>query len=147
MVCTFFGHRDAPDFLKESIEREIIQLIKNESVEMFFVGNNGNYDFLVQKVLSKLSQSMGGFEYYIVLSSLAERSLSGNQENTIFPEALERVPPRFAIAKRNEWLIKNSRFAIVYLKHKFSNSSKWVDRAEKKRLKIINIFKSKDQQI
>ena len=140
MVCTFFGHRDAPDFLKESIEREIIQLVKNESVEVFYVGNNGNYDFLVQRILSKLSQSMGGFEYYIVLSSLSERALSGNQENTIFPEGLERVPPRFTIAKRNEWLIKNSHFALVYLKHGFSNSAKWIDKAEKKGLKIINIF-------
>ena len=139
MTCTFFGHSDAPDSLKETLYREISMLIENGDVKKFYVGNNGNYDFLVQVVLARLSRNRGDFEFSIVLSFPDEKALSNNQRDTVFVEGLEKALPRFAISKRNEWLIKNSDFAIVYLKHGFSNCSKWVQKARKKGLRIISI--------
>ena len=47
----------------------------------------------------------------------------------------------FAISKRNEWMIKNSDVAVVYLLDTATNTAKWIERARKKGLEIINLAK------
>ncbi len=141
MNCMFLGHRDAPDLIKEILYREILSLIEKEGVKEFYVGNNGNFDFLVQTVLKKISKERRDIEFSIVLSFLGEKALSNNQEATFFSIEIENALPRFAISKRNEWLIKKTDFAIVYQRRRFSNSARWIEKAEKRGVKIINIAK------
>ena len=61
------------------------------------------------------------------------------QLETLFPEELDKTPSRYAISKRNNWLIKNSQCLITYTKRKFSNCYKLIETASKRGLKIINI--------
>lgn len=136
MICTFFGHKDSPNDLKSDLERAVLYMIDSYNVTKFYVGNNGNFDFLVQQVLKKVITVRTQTEYYVVLSSLSEKAIGGAQSNTIFPEGLDYSPPRFAICKRNEWMIKNSDFAIVYVRHKFSNSYKWAAKCLKRGIKL-----------
>ena len=133
MNCTFFGHRDAPYVLKSKVKKTILEL-KSNDIELFYVGNNGNFDLLVQEVLEEL-----GVEYQIVLSRINEEAISGNQENTFFPEGLEFALPKFAISKRNEWLLKNSSIVISYCKNSYSNVYKWLEKARKIGLDIISL--------
>lgn len=138
MICTFFGHRDAPESIKEKLESEIHLLIKR-GVKKFIVGNNGNFDYLVQDILKYISQAQNDIKYNIVLSKINERAVNGCQYSTIFPEGFEFAHPRFAIYKRNDWLIKNSNIALVYVTNKYSNSYKWVQKALSNGLKVINL--------
>ena len=139
MNCTFFGNKDTPSRVKNDLKDTIKRLINEKGVVRFYVGNNGNFDLFVQNVLSDLKKERIDIDYAIVLSSIREIAIDGDQEATIFPEELETVPPRFAISRRNDWMIKNSDYLIAYAKHPFSNSRKWVERATKKGLKIINL--------
>ena len=139
MNCTFFGHKDATDEVKFLLRESILCLMKKESVEKFLVGNNGNFDFYVQCVLQELKEAGVDRHFDIVLSHLGEEALSGLQTETIFPEGLERAIPKFAISKRNDWMINNSSVVIAYVKHDFSNSSKWIEKAAKKGLRFINL--------
>ena len=100
--------------------------------KFFPVGNNGNFDFYAQCLLRELKNEGFKINFSIVLSRLGELSVSKNQSDTIFPEEPENGLPKFAISKRNEWLIKKSSFLITYTKHKFSNSQKWLEQAIKK---------------
>ena len=138
MVCTFFGHRDAPLTIADRLENEILALAE-KGVETFLVGNNGNFDFMVQNILNRISKSRNNMRYMIVLSRISECAISGNQSFTTFPEGFEKFHPKFAISKRNEYLIKNSNIAIVYLKDKYSNCFKWTNKAISNGLTIINI--------
>ena len=138
MICTFFGHRDAPNSLTESIKKAVIQLIEN-GIKDFYVGNNGRFDFMVQDILANLIKNNGDINVRIVLSYIDEKAISGHQELTIFPEELESVPKKFAISKRNEYLIKKSAIVLCYVENSFSNSHKWVEKARKKGLKIMNL--------
>lgn len=139
MNCAFFGHRNAPSEIKILLKEAILHLIQTEGVHNFFVGNNGNFDFYVQCVLKELKDEGLDICFDIVLSHLGEIALSENQSETIFPEGLETVLPRFAISKRNDWLIKNSSFLIAYVTYTFSSSYQWMQKAAKKGLKIINL--------
>lgn len=38
-VCTFFGHKDCPDSIKERLWETLKELIVNHHVDMFYVGN------------------------------------------------------------------------------------------------------------
>lgn len=139
MVCTFFGHKDTPNHIKTDLQEAILNLIEHEGIKTFYVGNNGNFDFLTQNVLMEITKIRTDITYYIVLSFIDELALSGNQDRTIFPEELARSLPQFAIYKRNDWLIKNSEYVITYVKYSFSNCQKWKEKASKKGLKIINL--------
>jgi len=143
MNCTFFGHRDATEEIKKRLKETILHLIQKENVKNFVVGNNGNFDFYAQCVLKELQNEGVDLCFDIVLSRLGEIALSGNQNETIFPEGLEDTLPKFAISKRNEWLIKNSSFLIAYVTHTFSNSYTWMQKASKRGLKIINLAQTK----
>ena len=139
MVCTFFGYVDAPDWTKEALKNEIVKLIQEEGVKKFCVGNNGNFDFYVQRALKEIQNIYEEVDYFIALSYVNEKVISGAQEKSVFWSDLALTTPKFAIAKRNELLIKKSDYAICYVKYDFQRSYKWMKKAEKKGLKIINI--------
>ena len=139
MICTFFGHRDAPNGLKDILKKTVLELIEKKDVKLFYVGNQGRYDFLVQQVLNETVSMHSGVRYFIVLTSLNEKPMLGESVPTIFPEEMEKALPRFAIFKRNEWMIQNSDTVIAYVRYSSSNAFKWMQRAEKKGLKVINL--------
>ncbi len=139
MNCTFFGHRNATDEVKASLKNIILYLVEKEHIERFLVGNNGNFDFYAQCVLQELKNEGRDICYDIILSRVGEKALSDNQNNTLFPEELENTIPKYTISKRNDWLIKSSNILIAYVKHNFSNSGKWMEKAQKRGLKVINL--------
>ena len=113
MNCAIFGHHDAGAEVKPLLKEAIIYLVQDKHIRNFPVGNNGNFDFYAQCVLQELKLEGVNINFSIVLSHIEESSLSKNQNETIFPEELENAIPRFAIFKRNEWIIKKSSFLIA----------------------------------
>ena len=138
MVCTFFGHKNAPASAKKILKTEILRLV-DEGVVEFYVGNNGNFDYYVQEVLLDISTICPDIKFRVVISYLNERVMKKMDNFSLFPEGLENALPRFAISKRNEWLIKKSDVAIVYVKNTFTNSYKLMVKAIKKGIKVINL--------
>ena len=67
MVCTFFGHKDTPDYIAEDLKRAITDLIENKGIDKFYVGNNGNFDRLVYLTLKDLSL-VYNISYEVVLA-------------------------------------------------------------------------------
>ena len=137
MTCTFFGHRDTPDNIKAALKEAIIQQIE-KGVEVFYVGNNGNFDYLAQCILEEICNKHEKIKYFVAISKLGEQAIL-KKAVTILAEGLELVPAKFAISKRNEWLVKKADTAIVYYKHTFSNTYKLAEKAKKRGLKVINI--------
>ena len=138
MVCTFFGRRNAPSSVKEKLSEIINDLIKR-GYDEFYVGNNGNFDFYVQSVLSDIVITNCKVCFTVVLSRPDEKAIFAEQIFTLFPDGLEKTPPRFAISKRNDWLIKKSQIVVAYADNRFTNSQKWVEKARNKGIDVINI--------
>lgn len=139
MICTFIGARDTPFTLREHIKKAVVNLIF-KGVYEFCVGNNGNFDHMVQSVLFEL-RSEYNIKFDIVLSYIDEVALIGNQAFTIYPEELANVPKRFAISKRNDYLLKKSNIVICYVNNTYSNSYKFTQKALKKGYTVINLSK------
>ena len=137
MVCTFFGHRDAPDSLAEELWKTLIELIEVSNVDVFYVGNSGNFDRLVSHILSELSSEYS-FECRIVLAYLPEQEMDYNFE-TIYPEGIENVPRRFAISYRNRWMIEHADVVVTYVRRNYGGANKYKELAKKKGKKVIEV--------
>ena len=57
MVCTFFGHKDAPKEIEPTLRSTLIDLIESNNVTVFYVCNNGNFDTMVRHHLEDLSKT------------------------------------------------------------------------------------------
>ena len=137
MVCTFFGHRDASDSLTDELRKTLIELLETGNVDVFYIGNSGNFDRLVSSVLYELS-SENSFTCQIVLSYLPEQEREFNFD-TILPEGIEDVPRRFAISYRNQWMIEHSDMVVTYVKRNYGGVHQFKELAKKKGKKVIEI--------
>ena len=139
MVCTFFGHKDAPKEIEPTLRSALIDLIEQKNATVFYVGNNGNFDTMVRRQLEDLSQTYP-ITYSVVLAYLpTEKNKNDNLTNTIYPEGLETVPKRFAISWRNKWMIHQSDVVVTYVTHNFGGAAQFKEMAKRFGKIIINL--------
>ena len=65
--CTFFGHRKIHGETALKIRDILIDLITNQNVDVFYVGNTGEFDKTVICELDYLSK-IYSFSYFVVLA-------------------------------------------------------------------------------
>ena len=140
MTCTFFGHRDTPSDVLPYIEEILSFLIENENVETFYVGNNGNFDRYVIKALRKIKEKYPEITYSIVLAYMPTSKNEYDSTETVYPEELAFVPKKFAISKRNDWMINKSDYVVTYIKYGFGGAKQFADKARRKNKTVIDIF-------
>ena len=143
MICTFFGHRDAPESIFPVLQKTLTLLITQNPSAEFYVGNHGNFDRMAIKALHLLAKDFPHIKYAVVLAYFPQNNhFSDNNYPTLFPEGLEASPPRFAIDKRNRWMLKKSDTVITCVKHPFGGAAKY--KAMAGRLKKIVIELNED---
>ena len=133
---TFIGHRDSPKNVKLKLISEIENLIVCRNVDVFYVGTQGGFDRLVYECLCELEEKYK-IKTVVVLAYLnREDDLTYyDTKKTIFPDCITKTPPRFAISKRNDYILKKSDYLICYL----DNTYELVLKAIKRKIKIINL--------
>ena len=62
----------------------------------------------------------------------------GIYDSIVYPP-LEKVPFRFAISKRNEWMVDNADIIIGYVKNQYGGAYKILEYAKRQRKNIINL--------
>lgn len=137
MTCTFFGHRDTPKEIEPTLRSTLVDLIENKNVNLFYVGNNGNFDSIVRRQLENLSKTYP-IKYYIVLAYMPGKSTEPD-EHTILPEGIETIPRRFAINHRNKWMIKQSDFVVTHVTHDFGGAAQFKTIAETAKKLVVEI--------
>lgn len=138
-TCTFFGHRDCSGMLYPAIEQAIRRMV-NAGVADFYVGNQGTFDRMVLRALREVAKDIPWVRYAVVLAYFPRRRDPDLKVGeTIFPEELESVPPRFAIEKRNLWMLEKSDCVITYVEKTYGGAQKFVSLAEKKGKRIVNL--------
>ncbi len=138
-TCTFFGHRDCPHNIRPQLLKEIENLIINEDVSEFYVGCNGNFDFLTINCLKEMKQKYGHLNCMIVLDRLPTQKLEDLGLETILPEAIETTPPRFFTDRRNHWMLSKSEYVISYVHRFYGGAYKFYSLAKKKEKVVVNI--------
>ena len=142
MTVVFFGHRDAPQNIQRKLEETLIHLIEDQKANNFYVGNQGSFDSIVKTTLKKLKQQYSHINYAVVLAYMpgkAEKTDNFDYSVTIFPDGLENTPPKYAIVKRNRWMIDQADVVITYINRNFGGAAKFQELAKKKNKIVINL--------
>lgn len=143
LACTFFGHRDCPSDLKPLLKYVILDLIATHGVDMFYVGHQGGFDSLVRGVLRELEQEYSDVHYAVVLAyAPSKHPTLGNTSDTMLPEGIELVHPRYAISRRNNWMLQQSDFVIAYVAHSWGGAARYMQKAIRSGKIVINLFDS-----
>ena len=137
-ACTFFGHHDCPSSIKPKLREVLTDLIENHSVDVFYVGNKGAFDWLVRSVLRELVQEYPQINYAVVLERMPGKWNEDDPEDysdTMLLEGIEEVPPRFAIAWRNKWMLRQSDYVVTYVTHSWRGAAQFAEVAERQKKK------------
>ncbi len=116
MVCTFFGHRDAPQTIKSSLRLVLSDLIENKNVNMFYVGNNGSFDSMVRSLLKEFKKTHN-IHYYVALAYIPPNKDGNDYSDSIYFDELSLKPFRIRIAERNKLMVEKSDIVVTYVTH------------------------------
>ena len=140
-TCCFFGHREVTHNIRPNLTAIIENLITGDGVKDFYVGNQGQFDSMVYSVLKELKAKYPQIRYTVVLAYLPDEHIKEVYgEDTLFPDGLENVPKKFAICKRNDWMIQQSGYAVCYVHKVTGGAAKFREKAKKKGLKICDLL-------
>lgn len=142
-ACAFFGHSNAVQIDESKFRNAVVDLIVNKGVKTFYVGNNGNFDCFVRKILKRIKAEFPEIEYYVVLAymPIEKNDLIEDYSDTVYWEGMEKILPRYAIVERNKRMIERSDYVITYVKRKGGGAARFKELAEKKGKIVINIAK------
>ena len=149
MIITFCGHSNYSSSLED--EERLLKLLKivacGEQVD-FYLGGYGGFDRFALKCATKYKQLYKNTKLVFITPYLDkwlnERKdiLIKTYDEIIYPE-IEHVPQKFAIIKRNEWMIINCELVICYIKTlTASRAGKFFILAKKLNKKIINLARN-----
>lgn len=140
-ICVFFGHRNAYDVNAVLLAQTIEMAIEQYGITEFWCGGYGAFDSLTYATVCKIQEQHPHIRIYKVLAYMpGERSkLTEVTVDTIYPEGLESVPKRFAISRRNDYMVDNCTVLIAYVKNHFGGAYKAYTRAIRKGKTVINI--------
>ena len=143
-ACTFFGHRDCPDDIKPRLCEVLVDLIENHNVDMFYVGNQGHFDAIVRGVLRDLQHEYPQINYAVVLAYMpGKQNEYDDFSDTMLPEGIESVHPRYAISWRNNWMLKQSDCVVTYITHSWGGAAQYAYKAirqDKHVISLITVF-------
>ena len=144
-ACTFFGHHDCPSSIKSKLREVLIDLIENHAVDMFYVGQQGVFDSMVRSILRELVSTYPHINYAVVLERMPQKKDEldlYDYSDTMLPEGIETIHPRFAISWRNRWMLKQSDYVITYITHSWGGAAQFANTAQKQKKVVLNLADS-----
>lgn len=139
-VCTFFGHRECPDSVRTKLRQVLVDLIENYEVDMFYVGNQGQFDAIVRSTLRELKKVYPQTDYAVVLAYMPGKQTEyGDYSDTMLPEGIESVHPHYAISWRNNWMLQQSEYVVTYITHSWGGAAQFVKKAKLRKKIVIEL--------
>ena len=145
MIVTFCGHSkiyQTGDFSKW-LDIILPSLIEGGAA-IFYLGGYGDFDSLTAAAVRRQKAVYPHITAILVLAYLNRETDTSRYDDTTYPP-LENVPPRYAIVRRNEWMVRESDVVISGVTHGWGGAAKTLDYARRKQ-KIIFQFPTQAQR-
>ncbi len=146
-ICSFAGHSTLynSDKIYKLVLSEIENLVLNENVTEFWVGNYGDFDKLCASAVRVLKENYPDIKLCLVIPYLTKEINEYKEEyykkfnHILISDIPANTPKRFMISKNNEYMVKNSSHLVCYVEYD-GGAKKTLNFALKnKNIKIINI--------
>lgn len=131
MIITFCGHSTftpTPEY-EQKLLSLLHELVVDGNTE-FFLGEHGAFDTFAYECCKKFKATHPNVKLIFVtpyISPEYQKNHLNYQEkrydHMIYPP-LENVPPKFAISRRNKWMVQKSDLVIAYIRHDWGGAYK-----------------------
>ena len=151
MIITFVGHSSmmVDRNLSKEIREAILSNIKQDASVTFYCGGYGDFDRHCATMCRQLKETIPSSEIIFVTPYIApsyqkklKHLIDTELYDTIIYPPIENTPPRFAITKRNEWMVSQADFIIAYVSHSYGGAYKTLSYAKRKQKAMINLAES-----
>ena len=146
MIVTFCGHRDFVE--NADIEERLAALIekyaRNSDRLLCYNGGYGNFDYFAAKCVQQLQRQYSNIRNWLVLPYIDQPFLDRIAtfknlfDETIYPP-MENVPKKYAIIRRNEWMVDSADIVIAYVTYSWGGAARTLEYARRKKKNIIQI--------
>lgn len=139
MLVIFCGHKDV--FYKEQVNEKLAAVVAaliEEGATEFYLGGYGDFDYMAAKIVRELKKDRPDIQSTLVIPYMDRDYNKELYDGSIYPP-LENTPLRFAISKRNEWMVDQADVVVAYITHDWGGASKTLEYAQRKKKRIILI--------
>ena len=146
MKVTFCGHKEVAD--RDAVE-QWLRLVCSDLIahgaDEFYLGGYGGFDFLCASVLRELKKTNSQIRLILVLPYLNSSMITDGYDETLYPP-LESVPRRFAISRRNEWMVRECDTIVAYVTHGWGGAAKTLEYARRKNKAVLQYGSSAKEE-
>ena len=137
MTVTFCGHRDF--YGQEAVMRwlrETVEALILDGAGEFLLGGYGGFDTCAASVVRELKGQYPAIRSTLVLPYPDRAVDTAKYDGTLYPP-LEKVPKRYAISKRNEYMVDEADIVVAWVTHDWGGASATLAYASRKRKELI----------
>lgn len=137
MIVTFCGHSKL--YKTESFSKwldAILPSLIEGGAGTFYLGGYGAFDGLAAAAVKKQKKTYPHIELILVLAYLDRDIDTSYYDESTYPP-LERVPRRYAILRRNEWMVSASDVVVSGVTHSWGGAAKTLEFAQRKNKVIL----------
>ena len=132
MIVTFCGHSKTYEAREISKWLDIILPSQIEGgAATFYLGGYGDFDCMAAAAVRRQKNVYPHIESILVLPYLNRGYDAATYDSATYPP-LENVPRRYAIVKRNQWMVSESDVVISGVIHSWGGAAKTLDYARSK---------------
>ncbi len=139
MRIAFCGHSlisDTPA-VTAALKTVVANLISTGATE-FYLGGYGEFDSLAARIVRDEKRHHPYIKSILVIPYLDQKYDPNYYDDTIYPP-LEAVPRKFAIVRRNEWMVEQADVLVAYVTHDFGGAASMLKYAKRKKKRIIYV--------
>ena len=144
--CCFAGHSqiENSEVVRENLKKVIENLIINENVLSFQVGNYGCFDDIALSVLIELKHKFRNISIDVVVPYLTKKIFFELKKqisdySVVIAHIPQSTPKKYQIIKCNEYMVNSSDYLITYIRYTWGGAYRTKTYGEKKKIKIIEM--------
>lgn len=138
MIITFLGHSELSDEEKVwSWLCDTLQVLTEQGAHQFLFGGYGRFDSMAASAVLQYKNSHPDIASVLIIPYLNRKTEAFQYDSIVYP-SLEHVPRRYAILKRNEWMVDKADMVVAYVTHDWGGAAKALAYAKHKNKRILN---------
>lgn len=144
MKISFFGHRKIynQDEIKRKVTTILSDILKNTNFLEFYCGGYGDFDSICYSIVKEFKKKNDNIKILFVSPYMEEsflRKINTDLYDEVIYPPIENFMKRFAIIKRNEWIINQSDLIIFFVEFDSGGAYRALNFAKRKNKHIIHI--------
>ena len=107
-----------------------------KGTDTFLHGGYGKFDLMAAAVLRRKKERYPHIQSLLVLAYPNQRRECIPCDEAVYP-SLEHIPKRYAIIRRNQWMVDQADIVIAFIDHDWGGAAQTLTYAQRKKKEII----------